>query len=173
MLELLLKRRSIRKFKDVPISEQDVEKILQAGLLSPSGRNKTPWEFITVQNKDTLDALGRCRHPQQTFLPNTPLAVVVVGDTEATDVWVEDCSISMTIMQLEAERLGLGSCWVQIRNRMAQGETMSSDAYIKSLLSIPEQYNVLAILAIGQPDEEKSPYALDALQYEKVHKEKF
>ena len=173
MLELLLHRRSIRKFKEESVAEHDLQQILQAGLLSPSGRNRTPWEFITVQNKETLTALGKCRHPQQAFLPDTPLAIVVIGDTNATDVWIEDCSIAMTIMQLEAEKLGLGSCWVQIRNRMAQGEAQSSNDFIKGLLHIPAQYDVLAVLAIGKPDEEKAPYTLEQLKYEKVHREQF
>ena len=173
MLELLLNRRSIRKYTEEPVAEEQIQKILQAGLLSPSGRNRTPWEFITVQDKETLTALGKCRHPQQAFLPDTPLAIVVVGNPEATDVWIEDCSITMTIMQLEAQMLGLGSCWIQIRNRMAQGEAESSSQYVKTLLHIPEAYEVLAILAIGHPDEEKQPYQLDGLQYGKVHNERF
>ncbi|MBQ2004366.1 MAG: nitroreductase family protein, partial [Peptococcaceae bacterium] len=88
-------------------------------------------------------------------------------------VWIEDCSIAMALMHVEAHKLGLGSCWVQIRNRMAQGETQTSNDYVKALLHVPEQYEVLAILGIGHPDEEKAPYTLDALHYEKVHHEKF
>lgn len=173
MLDFLLTRRSIRKFKEELVAKNDIKKILQAGLLSPSGRNRTPWEFIVIQDKVTLEALGKCRHPQQAFLPNTPLAIVVLGDTTATDVWVEDCAIAMTIMQLEAQTLGLGSCWVQIRNRMAQDEAETSSNYIKAVLNIPNSYEVLAILAVGHPDEEKIPYSLDTLQYQKVHNEKF
>lgn len=173
MLNLLLNRRSIRKFTAEPVAETDLQKILQAGLLSPSGRSKTPWEFVVVQDKNTLEALGKCRHPQQGFLPDAPMAIAVLGDTTATDVWIEDCSIAMTMLQLEAQTLGLGSCWVQIRNRMAQGETQTSNDYVKELLSVPAQYDVLAILAIGHPDETKAPYELDALHYEKVHHEKF
>lgn len=173
MLDLLFNRRSIRKFIAEPVAEVDIQKILQAGLLSPSGRNRTPWEFVVVEDKNTLAALGKCRHPQQSFLPDTPLAIAVLGDTTATDVWIEDCSIVMTIMQLEAQTLGLGSCWVQIRNRMAQGETETSSAYIKQLLNVPEQYEVLAILGIGRPDETKAPYTPDALQYDKIHHEKY
>ena len=173
MLETLLTRRSIRKYTQEPVSEIDLQKILQAGLLSPSGRNKTPWEFVVVQDKNTLAALGKCRHPQQGFLPDAPLAIVVLGDTNATDVWIEDCSIAMALMHVETHKLGLGSCWVQIRNRMAQGETQTSNDYVNELLAVPEGYDVLAILAIGHPDEEKVPYQLEELHYEKVHYEKF
>ena len=173
MLDLLMKRRSIRKYKQEPVEAAKLEKIIQAALLSPSSRGRTPWEFVVVQNRETLKALGRCRHPQQVFLPDTPAAIVVLGDTSVTDVWVEDCSIAMTIMQLEAETLGLGSCWIQIRNRTAQGEEQMSSAFIKDLLHIPEPYEVLAVLALGVPDEEKPGRTLEALQYAKVHNEVF
>ncbi len=62
----------------------------------------------------------------------------------------------MILMQLEAEKLGLGSCWVQIRKRMAQGEQESSNDFVKTLLGIPEQYEVLAILALGGSRRGKS-----------------
>ncbi len=173
MLDLLMKRRSIRKYKQEPVAADKLEKIMQAALLSPSSRGRTPWEFVVVQNRETLQEMGKCRHPQQVFLPDTPAAIVVLGDTSVTDVWVEDCSIAMTIMQLEAEMLGLGSCWIQIRNRMAQGEQQGSSAFIKELLQIPEQYEVLAVLALGIPDEEKPGRELEGLQYSKVHNEVF
>lgn len=122
MLDLLLKRRSIRRYQPKAVEAQALQKVLQAALLAPSSRGRNPWEFVVVEDKNTLKALGQCRHPQQAFLPDTPAAIVVLGDTTCSDVWVEDCSIAMTLMQLEAQALGLGSCWVQIRNRMAQGK---------------------------------------------------
>ena len=173
LVEVLLKRRSIRKYKDAAVAEEKLERILQAALLAPSSRGKTPWEFVVVQDKAMLQEFGKCRHPQQVFLPNTPAAIVVLGDTSVTDVWVEDCSITMTVMQLEAAQLGLGSCWIQIRNRQAQGEQQSSNDFIKERLRIPDQYDVLAILALGEPDEEKAPYQLDKLAYSKIHREQF
>ncbi len=71
MLELLLNRRSIRKYKTSPVDDKKMEQILQAGLLAPSSRGKQPWEFIVVQDKDTLQQLGKCRHPQQVFSADT------------------------------------------------------------------------------------------------------
>ena len=107
------------------------------------------------------------------MLENAGCAILVFANPEKTDVWVEDCSIALTLMQMEAQKLGLGSCWVQIRNRQAQGEQQSSNALVKALLNVPEQYDVLAILALGEPDEKKTPYQLDKLAYEKIHKEQF
>lgn len=173
MLDLLLQRRSIRRYEQKPIAIDQLQKILQAGLLAPSSRGRSPWEFILVQEQETLQKLGECRHPKQPFLPDTPVAIVVLGDTSVSDVWIEDCSITMALMQLEAEHLGLGSCWVQIRGRLAQGEKLSSNDFVKTLLQIPMQYEVLAILALGKPAEKKESHRLDMLAYHKIHQEIF
>ena len=170
MLDLLLKRRSIRRYQPKAVEAQALQKVLQAALLAPSSRGRNPWEFVVIEDKNTLKALGQCRHPQQAFLPDTPAAIVVLGDTTCSDVWVEDCSIAMTLMQLEAQALGLGSCWVQIRNRMAQGEAQSSSDFVKALLRVPEQYVVLAILALGYPAEEKPARTMPDT---KIHREHF
>lgn len=173
MLNLLMKRRSIRKYEQKPVAAEQLQKVLQAGLLAPSSRGRTPWEFILVQDQETLQKLGGCRHPKQPFLPETPAAIVVLGDTAITDVWIEDCSIAMTLMQMEAQQQGLGSCWVQIRGRMAQGEVVSSNDFVKALFNIPAQYEVLAILALGEPAEEKERHQLETLAYHKIHQEIF
>ena len=172
-IELLKNRHSCRRFTDEAVSKESIEYILEAARLSPSGHRVRPWEFFVVEDKETLKALSVSKASGASPVGRAAAAIVVAADTTKTDVWVEDCSIATIIMQLAAEELGLGSCWVQIRNRMAQGETQTSNDYIRELLSVPAQYDVLAILAIGHPDETKAPYALDALHYEKVHREKF
>ena len=146
---------------------------MKAALMSPSGHRFNPWEFVLVEDKEVLKALSQAKAQGAALIEGAAMAIAVIGDTTKTDVWVEDCSIAMTIMQLEAETLGLGSCWIQIRNRMAQGEEQMSSAFIKDLLHIPEPYEVLAVLALGVPDEEKPGRTLEALQYAKVHNEVF
>ena len=172
-LELLKSRRTCRRFTDEVIDKKSLEYILEAAKLSPSGHRIRPWDFILVEDKETLKALSVSKASGAALIEGAAAAIVVAADTSKTDVWVEDCSIATIIMQLAAEELGLGSCWVQIRNRMAQGETQTANEYVKALLGVPEQYEVLAILGLGHPDEEKAPYTLDALHYEKVHHEKF
>lgn len=172
MLDLLLNRRSCRKFEERPVEEEKKEKILQAGQLAPSGKSTCPWEFVVVENKDTLKKLGNCRKPSQPFLPQSPLAIVVLADTQKTDTWIEDASISAVIMQLEAERLGLGSCWVQIRLRESNQE-MSSEAYVRELLKIPEHMAVLCIIAAGYPEKKLPAHTLDEVTQERIHTETY
>ena len=173
MLNLLQKRRSIRRFTDEPINADNIVEILQSALLAPSSKSIRPWEFIVVNAQATLTQLALARKPAMAFLSDAQAAVVVLADTSKNDVWVEDCSIAAVLMQLTAAELGLGSCWVQIRARESGEEGVSSDQYVRRLLDIPNGYAVEAIIALGHPAEEKRPQALDKLLYQKVHQEKF
>lgn len=167
MLELLLKRRSIRVFADKRIGKTDLRKILQAGLLAPSGNNRKPWEFIVVEDKILLEKLSRAKTAGGEFLKDAPLGIVVLGDVRKTDVWIEDTSIALTLMQLAAESLGLGSCWIQMRNRF-HNEKQGAGAFVRELLGVPEGFEVEAVLAIGYPDEIKKPHSLPELPDSRV-----
>lgn len=169
--ELMLQRRSIRKYTGEAIPDERIEKILQAGLLSLSSRNLKPWEFIVVKDKEKLAALSKAKKVAAGMLEHADCAIVAIGDRDRSDVWIEDCAIAMTYMHLMAAELGLGSCWVQYRLR--QGEAGDSEACIRELLHIPENYGVLAALSIGVAAESPKAHTLDGLQWEKVHKETF
>jgi len=168
LYNLLHLRRSIRKFQDKEVEKEKLEIILKSALLAPSSKGRRPWEFIAVTDKGLLDKLSKCREHSSKFLAGAPLGIVVVADPEACDVWIEDASIAATIIQLSAQDLGLGSCWIQVRERLhTEGE--KAEDYIKELLGIPDKYNVECIVAIGYPAEEKKPYDENKLAYEKIH----
>jgi len=141
---------------------------LKSALLSPSSRGRRPWEFVAVTDKELLKKLSRCREHSSQFLEGAPLGIVVIADPKITDVWVEDASIASIIMQLTAQSLGLGSCWIQVRKRMAPDNGKAED-YIKQVLGIPDRYSVENIIAIGYPAEEKKPYDEEQLLYDKLH----
>ena len=170
MLDLLLTRRSCRKFEDKAVEAEKKEQLLQAAQLAPSGKGTRPWEFVVIENKETLQKLGDCRSPKQPFLPETPFAIVVLGNTQKTDTWIEDASIASIILQLEAERLGLGSCWVQIRLRESN-QGVSSEEYVRGLLGIPEHMAVLSIVAVGYPSGARPAHTLDEVDQTKIHTE--
>jgi len=168
MFELLRQRRSIRKFQDRAVEKEKLDTILKSALLSPSSRGRRPWEFVAVTDKELLKKLSRCREHSSQFLEGAPLGIVVIADPKITDVWVEDASIASIIMQLTAQSLGLGSCWIQVRKRMAPDNGKAED-YIKQVLGIPDRYSVENIIAIGYPAEEKKPYDEEQLLYDKLH----
>ncbi len=167
MLELLRKRRSIRKFKKDRIAQAIIDDLKEAVLRSPSSRGIRPWKFFFVQDAEVIARLSRCKESSAAFLKDAPLAVVVCGDETASDVWIEDCSIAAIIIHLAAESMGLGSCWIQVRNRRHSAE-VTSDDYVKSILDIGRPFRVLAIIAIGLPDEVKAGHSFESLDHGKV-----
>ncbi|WP_028582748.1 nitroreductase family protein [Desulfogranum japonicum] len=172
LLELLQKRRSIRRFQDTPVSQEHLDKLLEAALRSPSSKGINPWEFIVVQDRKTLTKLSSAKPHGATFLNNVALAIVVCADTSKTDVWVEDASIASIILHLTAADLGLGSCWVQIRKREHDTQR-SAQEYLSEILGLDEQIMVEAIIGIGHPVEEKKGHDASSLLYGQVSYEQF
>jgi nitroreductase len=132
MLEILRKRRSIRQFKKDRIAPAQVDALKEAVLRAPSSRAIKPWKFWFVQDADLIGKLARCKEHGSAFLKAAPLAVVVCGDETVSDVWIEDCSIAAIIVHLAAVGLGLGGCWIQIRNRMHSADTTHSGSWPSS-----------------------------------------
>jgi nitroreductase len=170
--QLLMQRRSIRKFKEELLTPDETRMILEAGLLSPTSKNRHSWEFIAVEDKEMLIRLSHCKPQSATFIADAVLAVVVAGNPLESDAWIEDASIAAINMQLQAEELGIGSCWVQVRNR-SYTDLLSSGDYINELLQIPMPLEVLCVIAFGRKEKEKSPASLDSLHWEKVHIERY
>ncbi len=166
--ELLFQRKSIRKYQNKSIETEKVEQLKKAALLSPTGKRKNHWDFIFIENKDTLKHLSESKMHGSKLIENAALAVAVIGDSEVSDTWIEDCSIASIILQLQGEDLGLGSCWVQINKRPHNENTMAED-YVKELLNIPEDKNVLSIVAFGYPDEKRPATSEDDLLWNKIH----
>lgn len=172
LLELLKRRRSIRKFTDQSVEQEKIDILVEAMLRSPSSRSLNPWEFVVVQDKETIETLSQAKPHGATFMKGAPLAIAVCADPAKCDVWVEDCSIASLLLHLAATDLGLGSCWVQIRLREHDQTQMASD-HVAKLLGLPEGMEVEAIIAIGYPAEEKQGHPVESLLMERVHRERY
>ena len=135
---LIKNRRSTRKFTDQLLSPEQVEMILKAALMAPASKRKNPWQFIVVEDKEMLKKLAGCKAAGSSFLEGCALAVVVLANVMESDVWVEDASIASIYMQLQAEDLGLGSCWCQIRNRQTEDDT-DANTHVRNMLVISFQ----------------------------------
>lgn len=170
--KLISNRRSIRKFTDEPLTPEQVETILKAALKSPSSKSKNPWQFLLVEDKEMLRKLSLCKKTGSKPIEGCALAVIVLADPLASTVWIEDASIASLMMQLQAEDLGLGSCWIQIRERYTE-EDMPSGEYIRDLFDIPIQLQVLSVIVFGNKAQERPPFDEDKLQWEKIHIGKF
>ena len=172
MIELVRKRRSIRSYTKEPVDRQALDLLVETLLRAPSSRNINPWEFIVVDDRGLLQQLSAAKTHGSAFLKGAPLGIVVCADSTKSDVWVEDCAIAAILVQMTAESLGLGSCWIQIRQRPHDGDT-TAEAYIQELLGLPEQIRVESIISIGHPHERRQPLGADALQYGKVRHNRF
>ncbi|HOO95819.1 MAG TPA: nitroreductase family protein [Proteiniphilum sp.] len=166
--QLLLRRRTTRKFSDELLTSDQTRTILEAALLSPTSKNRHSWEFIVVEKKDVLTKLSQCKPHSATLIAGAALAVVVMGNPIVSDAWIEDASLAAINMQLQAEALGLGSCWVQVRNR-SYSDNLSAGDYINELLDVPMPMSVLCVIAIGHKVKERPAADLELLPWEKVH----
>lgn len=172
MLELLKRRRSIRKYQKKQLAPQEIEQLIKAALMSPSSRNLKPWEFIIVSDPDMLQKLSQSKTHGSQFLQDAAAGIVILADRNKSDVWIEDAAIAALILHLTAESLQLGSCWIQIRQR-CHNDVQTSEQYVRELLDIPDSYHVESIIALGYPAEKKPPIAETDLDFSKIHDEKF
>lgn len=172
MIDILRNRRSIRKYLPQLVEPEKMKLIEEALLRSPSSKNINPWEFVFVDDANLIHQIELLKPHGTSPLKTAPLAVIVLGDETKNDVWIEDCSIASILLQLTAQSIGLGSCWVQVRERM-KDETTDSETYLQQLLSIPANYRVLSVVTIGYPDQTRDGKAYDELQFEKIHRNKF
>jgi nitroreductase len=158
VFSVIKKRRSIRKFTGEAIPSSDLEKIVDAGRLAPSGNNQQPWDFIVVTDKSILQRLSKAA----SWSADAAAMIVVVMDP-VTKYWREDGSAAVENMLLAATALGYGACWLE-------GDTQPHEAEFKLLLNIPEHLQLLTLIPIGIPvnwPEEKQKKPLkDILHWE-------
>lgn len=166
--DVLLKRRSVRKFTDDEVTKNQLNDILQAGLLAPTSMNRKPCNFLVVSNKDTLKELSEVKAHGADFLKDANKAIVVIADTLTADTWIEDSSIALSFMHLKATDIGVGSCWIQTHLRKsADGEY--SEKLVRDIVKIDDYFRIVGILALGIPDGEVKAHTLDDIDKDKIH----
>ena len=170
-LDLAQKRRSIRRYTGDKVSREDIEKIMSAALLAPSSWGKHPVEFVVVDDKEMIRKIARCKAMGAGPLPNAEYAVVVMVDRSDCELWIEDGAVASTYILLAAEALGLGACWIHIRDRA--GQHLSAEEEIQELLNIPKNYGILNVVAIGQKGEIKKAKAESELPMKNIHYEQY
>lgn len=166
--ELLVNRRSIRRYKDIPLEPDHVRLILEAALLSPTGKNCRAWQFVAVDDKEMLQRLSECKSSGAMPVAKAAMAVVVCVDVTESTTWIEDGSIAAAYMMLQARELGIGSCWIEVNGRLAADGTPAEDI-VQELLGLPEQVQPLCIVTLGIPDEERQPQNTGKLLWDHVH----
>jgi len=151
-IEVVRKRRSIRRYKSTPVPGEAIVKALEAARIAPSAGHRQPWHFIVVQDREVIGKLvGRSR-----WAADVPVVVVGIADAEASPNWCDnDLAIAFEHFVLAATDLGLGTCWMGQKYR---------DKEIKELLGIPDGMKVVAITPLGVPDETPAPKTRKSLE---------
>lgn len=170
--DLVINRRSIRRYTGQSIDPDQVRLILEAGLMAPAGKRRNPWNFVVVDDPDVLRQLSEVRTMGTSQIAQCAMAIVLCANPADSDTWVEDLSIASIQMQLQCTDLGLGSVWCQIKGR-ENADGIPAPYLVRQLLGIPDQYEVLNVIAIGHIGEDRKPYDTSKLQWEKVHLEKW
>lgn len=170
--ELIAVRRSHRKFTEEAVSEETLKLLHRAALMAPSSKGLHSYEFVTVMEKEKLSSLSQCKDMGGELLAGASAAIVVLGDPDVSDTWIEDASVAATMVLLQAEDLGLGGCWVQVRGRQDSAGHPAEDN-VRRLLGIPEEKRVLCIIALGHKGAERKPQNEERLKWEKVHREQW
>ncbi|MDE6100118.1 MAG: nitroreductase family protein [Paramuribaculum sp.] len=166
--QLAVNRHSIRRYTDEPINADEVKLILEAALLAPTSKSSRSWQFVCVDDPDMLKRLAECKPAGAAPVERCKLAIVVAGNPELSDPWVEDASIAAAYMQLQAEDLGLGSCWIQVRGRFT-ADGIPSEEYVQEQLGMPGELPVVCIMTFGHKAEQRRPVDTSKLLWERVH----
>ena len=162
-------RRSIREYQDKDVSDEDILKIIKAGMQAPGSRlNAEPWEFVVIKNKDTLEKLGEIK-PR---VKNAPVAIVLVANIERSfykAVWQQDMGAAAENMLLEIVNLGLGGLW----NGVAPDEERMIK--IGEIIGIEDISNLkpYCIITVGYPAEGFENKFMDKFDEERIHYEKY
>lgn len=170
VLKIIHQRKSVRKYVDKPVSKEQLEKLVRAGMAAPTARNRQPWAFIVITERKTLDKLGK-NLPYAKMILQTPAAIVAAGDMKLAiegkgkNFWVQDVSAAVQNILLAAEAMGLGAVWTGVYPREAQQKILNET------LSLPEHIIPLALIPVGVPEGVEEPK--NKWDPKKVHWEKW
>ena len=152
-MEVILTRRSIRKYVDKPIDENILKKLINAGVSAPSAGNQQPWHFVVIDDKNIFDEILQF-HPNAKMLKQCQKAILICGDLNLEKFkgyWLLDCSAATQNMLLAAHTMGLGSCWLGVYPRVERIKG------IQKIFSMPENIIPFSLIALGYPDEKHGP----------------
>ncbi|MCF8008621.1 MAG: nitroreductase family protein [Halanaerobiales bacterium] len=167
MVDIIKKRRSIRSYKSKSVSDNDINKLLNAAMLAPSAGNEQPWHFIVIDDEKILNDIPKI-HPYSKMITQVNKAILVCADLNQTKYegfWVQDCAAATQNILLKAVDLGLGTVWLGIYSNE------DIVAKFKNLFKLPSEIIPFSLIPVGYPAENKE--APDRYIKSRVHKNKW
>lgn len=165
--DLVQVRRSHRKFTTEALDEEAVKLILRAALMSPTSKSTRAWQFVVTEDKALLEKLADAKDMGGQFVKDCTMAIAVCGNPLMDDCWIEDGSIAAYSMMLQAEDLGIGSCWVQMRGRGLSDGT-SAETVVRGIFDLSEDLKVLCVVAFGKKAMDRKLQDEEKLKWENV-----
>lgn len=166
LTDCINERKSIRKYREEAVKKQDLDSILEAGIMAPTSRNLQEMKFIVVDDKQlNLELRSACH--DQNMVGEAPITLVICGTSNREMTIGQmtapiNCSIALSFMMLKATELGLATCWL--------GWVDAPE--VKRILNIPQEYEVIAVTPLGYANEEGSPRSRKSYD-EMVHFNRF
>lgn len=156
MLEAIRNRRSVRFYKDTPVSDEDIAEVLKAGFCAPSAHGNAPWHAVVVKDQAVKDRIGAI-HKWTKIVARAPVTIVACVDRAGFDhFWIEDGSAFMENMLLQATELGLGSCWIGLQGLHV--DEHDAEAVVREACSLPETFGVIAMTPLGYAARYPGPH---------------
>ena len=168
--KLARKRRSHRKFTAEKVSEQHIQTLIETALMSPTGKSLRSCSFCVVESPELIASLSQAKNMGSQFATEAKCCIVVLGDPSISDVWIEDASAAAMSVLYQAEDLGLGACWVQIRERQ-DAEGVDSSSIVSEILGLSALQSPVCLIALGHKGMERKEQnyeRIEALKQEKV-----
>ena len=166
-LEALMTRRSVRAYTGEPVSDDQVRKILAAGMQAPSAGNQQPWHFVVLRQRAHLDGLAGVLEFGK-MLRQAPLGIVIcadVGREQHAGSWVQDYAAATQNILLACHALGLGVVWIGVYPR--DDRVLA----LRALLSLPATVTPLCAIAVGRPAAHPAP--ADRFRPDRIHEERW
>mgnify|MGYP000185424315 CR=1 FL=1 len=168
-MDVIFNRRSIRRYKEQPVEEEKIDKLLRAAMQAPSAVNQQPWEFIVVRDKNTLNKLAGIS-PYSKMIADAPLAIVVLGNDDRMRLqhhWQQDLAAATQNILLEAVYLGLGAVWLGV----APAEDRMD--YIRNIFGLSKKLKPFCVIPVGYPAEGQENKFIDRFDPTRVHYDKY
>ncbi|MFB0503869.1 MAG: nitroreductase family protein [Candidatus Bathyarchaeia archaeon] len=149
VFEALTKRKSVRSYLETPVPDEVLAKVMEAARLAPSAGNVQPWHFIAVRKEEKRVRIAKgCRYGK--FLDESPVVIIACGDKKASPhYYAMETAIALEHVVIASTALGLGTCWIG----------MFKEQEIREMLNLPENFEIIALLALGYPREKVDIWA--------------
>lgn len=157
VLDVIRKRRTVRKFTDEKVTDEQVETILEMAMYAPTYMNRQPWHFVVIRNTGLQEQLGETLGIRP-YIQEASVVIAVYGDPEISNTWDLDGSAAIENMLITATALGLGSAWAGSPGNLAWGE---AEELMRDALKVPSGFRALSLVCLGHTAKMVVPHTKD------------